>query len=243
MNITENIEKFNFETQHINFFSNKTNEDKFICFIFNFSKNLKFIEAGASDGIKNSMTYFLEKELDWTGICVEPGRTYVNCQKNRNCITENVMLGENECEKLFFILNEPDCNDELSCSYDAYLELLKRDSWQRRRLLTGTEIIYPKLVKQVTLNFLIKKHNINHINFLGLDIEDGELNALKGLDLISNKIDVICCENNLVTEYIKKYNYINIKNPFIDQDWNSWYVEKSFFETNVNLHSLIIKDV
>jgi hypothetical protein len=52
-------------------------------------KNLKykkgfFIEAGAFDGINFSNTYYLEKELNWKGILIEPTlERYLSCIKNR----------------------------------------------------------------------------------------------------------------------------------------------------------------
>lgn len=40
-----------------------------------FFKNLKngvFFDIGAHDGVSLSNTYFFEKELGWSGICLEP---------------------------------------------------------------------------------------------------------------------------------------------------------------------------
>jgi len=50
-----------------------------------------FIEIGASDGIYLSNTYFLEKEFNWKGLCIEPSTEYINLVKNRNCLTSDIL--------------------------------------------------------------------------------------------------------------------------------------------------------
>ena len=40
--------------------------------IFNSKRNGFFVDIGANDGITGSNTYFFEKELNWTGVCIEP---------------------------------------------------------------------------------------------------------------------------------------------------------------------------
>ncbi|MGL4348372.1 MAG: FkbM family methyltransferase [Chlamydiales bacterium] len=56
----------------------------------NFFKNRTkgiFVDIGAHNGISLSNTYFFEKELDWTGICIEPiPHVFKQLQKNRNCL-------------------------------------------------------------------------------------------------------------------------------------------------------------
>ena len=37
-------------------------------------KNGYFVDIGAANGIFISNTYFLEKNLNWNGICVEPNK-------------------------------------------------------------------------------------------------------------------------------------------------------------------------
>ena len=49
-------------------------------------KNGVFVEIGAHNGITFSNTYFFEKELGWTGICVEPiPEVFAQLKQNRTC--------------------------------------------------------------------------------------------------------------------------------------------------------------
>lgn len=54
-------------------FYSQAGQDKYL--IENIYKNKEkgfFIDIGAHDGITYSNTYYLEKELGWSGICIEP---------------------------------------------------------------------------------------------------------------------------------------------------------------------------
>ena len=48
------------------------NQDINVLKFYNNKTDGYFVEIGASDGIKISNTYLLEKEYNWKGICIEP---------------------------------------------------------------------------------------------------------------------------------------------------------------------------
>ena len=48
-------------------------------------KNSFYVEAGANDGIMNSISYYLEKEHNWNGILIDPcSKNIKACKKNRS---------------------------------------------------------------------------------------------------------------------------------------------------------------
>lgn len=67
--------------------------DKWVVEFFNGKKNGFFVEAGAGDGIKFSNTYVLEKDLGWTGICIEPNSMFAELPNNRKCQCVPYVLG------------------------------------------------------------------------------------------------------------------------------------------------------
>lgn len=68
-------------------FYSQINQDKYYCEYSNNKKKGYFVDIGSHDGIKFSNTYKLEKELQWTGICIEPADdAYAALISNRKCI-------------------------------------------------------------------------------------------------------------------------------------------------------------
>ena len=228
MDIDNIILEFNEKNKDTQFYSNKTMEDKFVYFIYGDEPNLNFLEAGASDGITNSMTYFLEKNLNWRGICIEPSNCFEECKKNRNHV-QKILLGSTEEEKLFLIFN--DFNNELSCKIENLIKLYKHDTWQRKFIIKG-DLIKPLLINQTTISSILNTNQIEKLNFLGLDLESGELDALTGIDFTKHSIDLITCENYEVVSFLKSKNYVELYNPFVIDNchWNSWFASYEFIK-------------
>jgi len=67
-------------------FTSQIGQDKWVCEFFNYKREGYFIDLGANDGIWLNNTFYLEQELGWTGLCIEPGETpFAALQKNRSC--------------------------------------------------------------------------------------------------------------------------------------------------------------
>jgi len=52
----------------------QSGQDEWVNKIFNGKRRGTFLDIGAYDGLQSSNTAFLEKELGWTGICIEANR-------------------------------------------------------------------------------------------------------------------------------------------------------------------------
>jgi hypothetical protein len=75
-----------------NFFS-QAGQDKWVVEFFKFKENGFFLDIGAYDGIEYSNSYYLEKNLNWNGICIEANPTiYKKLISNRNCECLNVAV-------------------------------------------------------------------------------------------------------------------------------------------------------
>jgi FkbM family methyltransferase len=67
-------------------FKSQVGQDKWVCEFFNNKRGGYFLDIGAFDGVIFSNTHYLEKELGWTGICIEAGMMYYSqLVKNRSC--------------------------------------------------------------------------------------------------------------------------------------------------------------
>lgn len=134
-------------------------------------KNGFFLEMGASDGLKWSNTYTLEKELGWNGISVEPKSSYFKeFVARRRCICENICIGSFRGEVDF--VNQgwasgiiADFSDDLTRYGPKGHEGQKRDI-VRKKVITSLD--------------LLRKHKApNIIHYFSLDVEGAEFEILK----------------------------------------------------------------
>ena len=74
-------------------FYSQAGQDQWILEKTNSKRRGYFVDIGAYDGINYSNTLYLEKNLNWSGICIEPDvKTYESLIINRNCICENLAV-------------------------------------------------------------------------------------------------------------------------------------------------------
>ncbi len=170
--------------------------------IFKGKKNGIFVDIGAHDGITHSNTYFFEKELHWTGICIEPlPIVFEKLKQNRKSILVNGCIGLQSGESPFLMVEGyPEMLSGLQETYDPrHLDRLHAEIAQ----YGGSYTI--ALVKVYLLMDLLKLHEITHIDYLSIDTEGSEFAILKTIDFDRVTIDVLSIENNYKDEAIRRF--------------------------------------
>ena len=170
---------------------------------FEGKKNGTFVDIGAYDGVLFSNTYFFEKELEWTGICVEPiPDIFKKLEANRACICVQGCIAEEEGYVSFLHIEGDSTSEMLSGirkNYDP--RLWKQIDREREILQTHWKEIQ---VSAFDTNKLLKKHDFQKIDFLSLDVEGSEIEVLKSWDLTQYPISIISVENNYDDPYIRE---------------------------------------
>ncbi len=156
------------------------NQDKDVIDFYKNKKNGYFIEIGASDGIKLSNTFLLEKKYNWKGICVEPipekYKLLCRNRKNSHCC-DNAVYNESNLELKFDIANTFDLLSGISEHIDCHNTTVNKNK---------TQII----VKTITMNDLLDYYNApNFIEYLSLDTEGSEYEILKNCDFNKYNLD------------------------------------------------------
>lgn len=180
-------------------------QDKFLNEnIFKSKKNGIFIEIGAHDGISFSNTYFFEKHLSWTGICVEPILDhFMKLKHNRpKSQCENLCIDVSSGKKKFLR-----CSGHITEMYSGLLNNydsrhLERIDREIKEFGGGKQVIE---TDSITFNDLIKKHRIKHVDILSLDTEGGEEAIVRSIDFNQVNIDVLVVENNFNEESMRSY--------------------------------------
>lgn len=176
--------------------------------IFLNKKNGIFVDIGAHDGKTLSNTYFYEKELEWTGLCIEPlPRVFSQLKENRSCILINGCAWSSDTFKTFRIIEG--YSEMLSGILDAYpqshVDRINSESQSNSQIIKDVD------VKCYDINKLLKDNKLFYIDLLSIDVEGSELEILKAIDYIEIKIDVILAENN--------YNDSNLRDFLISKGY------------------------
>ena len=175
-----------------------------------------YIEAGAHNGITLSNTYFFES-IGWTGLLVEAHpEAFKKCKENRP--------GSDVVHAALASTSEGSIR--LQCRSKESADLLAMAVDDRKNGSNG-HFDFVEVPKR-SLNDLLKDHT-GPIDFLSLDVEGMELEALDGFDLERFAPRLLLIESNseaervAVQDYVERRGYI----PGIQRGPNTFYFLES----------------
>lgn len=161
--------------------------------IFRNKRNGIFVDVGAHDGVDINNTLFYEKNLGWTGICVEPiPEIFAKLQENRaaNCVNG---CAYNKDGIVPFICIEGYC-EMLSGVRDTYCsQHVSRIDREMKQYGGQRKTLYMNAYR---LETLLDTYGISHVDYLSVDTEGSELQVLQGINFDKVTIDVIEVEVN-----------------------------------------------
>lgn len=189
-------------------------QDKWVADLFKHKKELFFIDIGAFDGILLSNSYFLEKELNWNGICVEPNKeSFQKLLQNRKCIKINKAIANYDGKIGFF---EDGLGSAINNNSDNKIEC-------------------------ITLSTLFKEQKVPKIiHYLSLDVEGAESRILSYFPFEEYKCVCITVEHNLyagnpsnkneIYKILSSNDYKLVEENVMDRGspLEDWYIHKDF---------------
>ena len=207
-------------------YKSQIGQDKYVSEFFNNKRNGYFIELGATNGITLSNTYYLEKDLDWKGICIEPNPIHTESLKdNRSCDTDTSLVFSESGKEVEF--------STVSCS-------------ELSGITTHTGNIGKYNVENIikmttrTLTEVMDEHKApRYIDYLSLDTEGTELEVLKGIDFKKYIFGYITVEHNIkepirseIREFLYSKGYIFSRWNRFDDDYMHVTVAQIFAWSN-----------
>jgi FkbM family methyltransferase len=188
-----------------------------------------FVEFGATDGIKLSNTYLLEKHLGWKGILAEPAKVWHSeLKRNRSCQIDCHCVSERSGMMVDFLEASSDPNDaqaspELS-SIASFAE--SGDSHSQRRLRNSKTY----KVATISLNDLLEKHSApKEMGYLSIDTEGSEIPILESFDFQKYSFRTITVEHNYIEakrsaiqDLLEKNGYKRVLEEV--SLWDDWYI-------------------
>ena len=180
--------------KHARYYSQHS-QDRFIDnFLLHGKRDGVFVDVGAYDGIALSNTYYFEKELGWSGICIEPNPlAFESLSQNRKCVSLNCGVGGQE-ELLEFLKLPGDL--DLGSGFIRYFDdssIYKDPSFIAKVTSDGGEVINVPVRR---FNDLLKSNRVTRIDYLSIDTEGADFKILSSIDFNAFDIQVIGIENS-----------------------------------------------
>jgi FkbM family methyltransferase len=156
-----------------------------------------FLDVGASHYQHDSTTYYLEQRLGWRGIAVDALEEF---RADYERFRPNTLF------HAFFVTNEAGAvRDFFKYTRDTRIS---SGSVDRLRSLPRVKDRYIEKVQvpSVTLNQLLAAEQVAKVDFVSIDIEGHEPEALEGFDIDAYRPDLLCVEIQPYTrEWIDRY--------------------------------------
>jgi FkbM family methyltransferase len=161
-----------------------------------------FLDVGANDYRKESNTHFLEVVLGWSGIAVDANADFgPDYSKHRPRTRFVAMFASSVADSTvqFFV---PHTDHLVASSNRKFAE----------SLLESTK---PRTVPTTTLNAVLDQAKIDRIDFLNMDIELAEPQALAGFNIGRFRPSLVCIEAHLdvrqqILDYFATNGYVLI---------------------------------
>jgi FkbM family methyltransferase len=169
---------------------------------FNDRRDGYFVDVGAHDYRKWSKTYYLESQLGWSGLAVEPQQVfaadYAAYRPRTKFLPFFVSDTSNEQAKMYVLKH----NRTVTSGHRSFVQQYGSNPEEQ----TATTI---------TLNDLFQAENVQRIDFMNIDIELWEPKALAGLDLTRYRPELVCIEalpevRQFILDYFARHGYVII---------------------------------
>jgi FkbM family methyltransferase len=156
-----------------------------------------FVDVGANHYRRFNNTYYLDVELGWTGIAVEPqtrfSADYATFRPNTRFRSWFVSDQSDEQAKIYTLRN----NSLVTSATKTFTERFGSD-------------VREDTVATITLNDLLTAEGIQQFDFLNMDIELWEPKALAGFDIKRFRPSLVCIESHQeVMQQILDYFAVN----------------------------------
>ena len=177
-------------------------EEWFIRDYFQDRRGGVFVDVGANHYRDTSKTYYLESKLGWSGLAIEPQRQfaadYTAYRPRTRFLPFFVSDVSNETAKLYV-------THRTSTVASSNKEFVQQFG----------ELDEVREVPTITLTDLLEAEGIQQFDFLSMDIELHEPQALKGLDIQRFKPSLVCIEGLLpvrqeILDYFARNGYVLI---------------------------------
>lgn len=182
-----------------------------------------FLDVGASHFEHNSTTYYLEKNLGWRGVAVDALEEFREDYERHRKATRFFA---------FFVTNQSGAPVDFF-RYNRDTRISSGSLAQLRGLpRVKDRYIETIQVPPVTLDQLLRAQEVEKIDFVSMDIEGAEPEALEGFDIGRHRPDLLCVEiqaynRERVLRYFRSHGYEVIRSYQEVDSVNTYFRRRS----------------
>ncbi len=181
-----------------------------------------FLDVGAYHYRNGSNTYYLEKTLDWSGIAIDANGEFARgYQENRpkTRFYTFFVSDKSDGQADFFLVRDPGHLTKSTAAKD---------------FVSGRKTEEVK-VPTITLNNLLDRLGIKTIDFLNMDIELWEPQALAGFDIEKYRPNLVCIEahrqvRDQILAYFSAHGYARMDIYFLFDQRNWYFAPKDLYQ-------------
>jgi hypothetical protein len=192
-------------------------EEWFLRDFFSDERGGVFLDVGAGPAREGSNTYVLERDLGWTGLAIDAQADYApdyrTYRPGTRFVSAYVSDRDGQQEELWVLPHRPQ-----SSSRDvAFARFYSKGDEPIRRAFTS-----------VTVDTLLRKHGLARIDYMNLDIELSEPQALAGFSIEQYCPRLISVEAHVPTrqailDYFSGHSYVLVGRYLRDDPINLWF--------------------
>jgi FkbM family methyltransferase len=193
----------------------RTGEELIIRHFFRDQRDGFFVDVGSYHWKKSSNTLYLEERLGWRGIAIDA--------------LDNFRVGYEKYRPgtRFFNYVVSDTSGGEATLHVAGPLSSTSSSWQEGFQATREKELEQVRVPRIALNDLLAQEGVTKIDFLSMDIEGGEREALTGFDIERFAPELICVEasrrnRDWLSAYFARYGYERAE-VYKEHDPVNWY--------------------
>ena len=174
-----------------------------------------FVDVGANHYRRDSNTYYLETELGWSGLAIEPQIKFAADYRAHRPLTTFVPLfvsDVSDSEATLYV-----SSNDLIASFDKVSAEAESDS-----------PAHPVSIQTTTLDDILDRNGIREVDFLSIDIELHEPQALNGFSIERFAPRLVCVEAHApvrqqIVDYFARHHYVVIAKYLRSDTENLWF--------------------
>jgi hypothetical protein len=175
-----------------------------------------FLDVGANHHMNESNTYYLERQLGWSGVAVEALSEFAEGYRVNRPRTKFVAMFASDAPDTTVSLFVPPSNSLVASSNREFT------------VREGTPGV-ARAVPTTTLTVALEQAGVGRLDFMSMDIELSEPKALAGFDIDRFQPAFVCIESHYdvrqaILDYFADHQYV-VVGKYLRMDPNNLYFE------------------